>query len=284
MTDGGSPTIRRRELGSRLRRLRLGSSKTIDEVAQALLCSTSKVSRIETGQRVATARDIRDLCDLYGVTDPAVKDELMRLGREARRRSWWRQYSDLGEVTSLLDYQEGASSITEYDSCLVPGLLQTADYARSALRGLSPSIREDVLEERIEVRMRRQSLLTRDDPPRLWVLLDESVLIRHVGGSATMKAQLNKLHQQSRLPQVTLQVVPFKSGAHPGLNSAFSLVEFTGAALSPIVYTEGLIGEIYLEGRNDIDRYREAVDHLRATALSPADSQDLITRMIGRLS
>ena len=284
MTDGGSPTIRRRELGSRLRKLRLESSKTIDEVAQALLCSTSKVSRMETGQRVATARDIRDLCELYRVTDPAVKDELMRLGREARQRSWWRQYSDLGEVTSLIDYQDGASSITEYDSCLVPGLLQTEEYARSAVRGLLPRIRGDVLEERVEARMRRQSLLTQDNPPRLWVLLDESVLIRHVGGASTMKAQLDKLHQQSLLPQVTIQVVPFKVGAHPGLNSAFSLVEFTDIALSPIVYTEGLSGEIYLEGRNDIDRYREAVDHLRASALSPADSQDLITRMIGRIS
>jgi transcriptional regulator with XRE-family HTH domain len=283
VTNGSSPTIRRRELGSRLRKLRLAASKTIEEVAEALMCSTSKVSRMETGQRVATARDIRDLCAFYGLADTTIKNDLMRLTKEARQPSWWRQYSDLGDVTSLIDYQDGASSIIEYDSCLVPGLLQTDRYARATIRGRLPRIREEVLEERLEVRMRRQSLLAQDNPPRLWVMLDESVLLRHIGAPSAMREQLEKLHHHAQLPHITIQIVPFKAGAHPGLNNAFSFVEFTDVALSPIVYTEGLTGEIYLEGRADIDRYREAIDHLRATALGPIDSQDFISNAIERL-
>jgi transcriptional regulator with XRE-family HTH domain len=278
---GNSPTIRRRELGIRLRKLRTDASLTIEEVAQHLLCSPSKVSRMETGQRVATARDIRDLCALYNVEDPA-RSELMRLSREARERSWWRQYGDLGVVASLIDYQAGASSIIEYDSFLVPGLLQTEEYARAAIRGFLPMIRDDVLEERVEARMRRQRLLEQDDSPRLWTLLDESVLLRHVGGIPVMRGQLERLRDWARLPHVTVQVIPFRTGAHPGLNSAFSFVEFEDAGLEPIVYVESLAGEFYLEAKADIDRHREAIEYMRAIAHGPADSIDFISQIIER--
>lgn len=281
---GSSPTIRRRELGLRLRQLRIDASKKIEDAAEALMCTPSKVSRIETGKRIATPRDIRDLCAFYGVADPDVRDELMRLSREARERSWWKRYSDLGEVTSLIDYQDGASAITEYDSCLVPGLLQTNEYARAAILGLLPRIEEAVLHERVEARMRRQSLLDEDNPPRLWALLDESVLLRDVGGPGVMKGQLEKLLQAARLPQVTIQVVPFRVGAYPSLNSAFSFVEFADIDLSPVIYTEGLSGEFYLEDEGYIARYREAIAYLRANALGPADSLDFIEQVAARRS
>ncbi|MCP2337452.1 helix-turn-helix domain-containing protein [Actinomadura rupiterrae] len=283
MTDGSSPTLRRRELGSRLRRLRTESGRSLEEVAEALLCSLSKVSRMETGQRVATPRDIRDLCQLYELTDAGTRDELMELSREARQHSWWRQYSDLGQVTTLIDYQDGASSIIEYDTCLVPGLLQTPDYARATIRGMLPRISEEVLEERTEARMRRQSLLEQHDPPTLWVLLDESALLRHVGDEAILAGQLAKLLDKAQLPHVTVQVIPLDVGAHPGFNSAFSFVEFRDSTQTPVVYTEGLAGELYLEGRAEIGRYREAVDHLRALALGPASSRNLIADRARRL-
>jgi transcriptional regulator with XRE-family HTH domain len=261
-----------------LRNLRTASGLTIVEVAKYLFCSDSQISRIETAQRTPTPRDIRDLCDLYEVAEP-VRNQLMTLVRQARERSWWREYKDLGESAPFFDYQEGASAITEYETSRIPGLMQTEDYARAAVQGALPEVREDVLESRVAARLVRQELLARDEPPRFWALLDEAVLHRMVGGAAVMKAQFDRLCDLARLPHVTVQLIPFRIGAHPGMDSSFSLVEFAEEYLSPVVFVEGLAGDFFLERSGDILRYREAVSHLTALALGPDDSIDFIKRI-----
>jgi transcriptional regulator with XRE-family HTH domain len=279
MATRGSPSIRARELGARLRKLRDDASLTAEAVAARLVVTPSKISRMETGQRPATLRDIKDLCELYQVDDE-LRDELTLLARQARERSWWKTYSDLGDVPLLVDYQEGASAITEYETSLVPGLLQTEEYARAAIRGYLPNIREEVLNERVEARLIRQKLLENEDPPRYRVLIDEAVLHRQTGGSQVLKRQLLRLGEVSRLrSHVSIQVIPFAAGAHPGMSSAFSLVEFPKESLTPIVAAESLAGSLFMDRAEDVKRYREASDDLRDKALNPAHSMTFITQI-----
>jgi transcriptional regulator with XRE-family HTH domain len=280
---GGSPTLRGRELGARLRRLRLGANLKIEDVAEQLICSQTKVSRMETGERPATLRDIRDLCTIYNITNSAVRDDLNELARRARQRGWWQNYRDLGEVSMLIDLQTEASSISEHQSSMVPGLLQTAEYARAIIRGSLPRIREDVLAERTEARMVRQRLLESEEAPTFWAVLDEAVLHRHVGGRSVMEAQLEKLTSVADLSNVTIQVIKYEDGAHPGLLSNFTLLDFNEENLTPVVYVEQLSSDLYIENKSDIAPYREAVEHLRAMALSPKESRDLVKKIIERV-
>ncbi|MCW2890494.1 MAG: hypothetical protein JWL58_7356 [Streptosporangiaceae bacterium] len=282
MATGGSPTLRRRELGARLRKLRQDAGLTSEEVASRLLCSLTKVSRMETGERTATLRDIRDLCQIYEITDPLVREGLNTLAREARQRGWWQNYEDLGKVTTLIDLQTAAVSVTEYQTSVVPGLLQTEVYTRAIIRGLLPGIRQETLEERTEARLVRQRLLEGEDAPRYWVLLDESVLRRQIGGHVAMKAQLEKLITMADLSNITIQVIPYEVGAHPGLNSNFTFLEFGEELIGPVVFVEGLAGDLYLEHRTDIERYREAIEHLRAVAISPVESLNFIKKIVER--
>ncbi|TDE39261.1 helix-turn-helix transcriptional regulator [Actinomadura sp. 6K520] len=272
-----SPTLRRRELAARLRKLRLESGKSIEEIAERLLCHPTKISRMETAKRAASLRDVRDLCGIYEV-DARERDELMRLARDARQQGWWQHYGDLG-IAPLIGLQDAASSITDYESCIVPSLLQTEEYARAIIRGLAPRMRQEVLEERLEARMRRQEILYKEEPPHFWALLDEAVLRRHVGGRDLMKRQLDKIVAVGHQSNVTIQAIPFQVGAHPGLDSTFVFMSFDDPGLSPVVFVEGLVGNIYLEREVDINRYREAVEHLRAAALGPAESLDFISRL-----
>lgn len=272
-----SPTLRRRELAARLRKLRLESGKSIEEIAERLLCHPTKISRMETAKRAASLRDVRDLCGIYEVDDRE-RDELMRLARDARQQGWWQHYGDLG-IAPLIGLQDAASSITDYESCAVPSLLQTEEYARWVIRGSSPRMRQEVVEERVEARMRRQEILKKEEPPRFWALLDESVLHRHIGSRDIMKRQLEKIVDVGRQSNVTIQTIPFRVGAHPGLNSTFVFMEFDDPGLSPVVFVEGLVGSIYLEREVDIARYREAVEHLRAAALGPVDSLSFISHL-----
>jgi transcriptional regulator with XRE-family HTH domain len=263
--------------------MRQDAQLTIEDVAERLLCSQTKVSRMETGERTATLRDIRDLLQIYEITSPVVKEELNTLAREARQRGWWQNYDDLGEVTRLIDLQTEAISITEYQSSIVPGLLQTEDYAKAVIRGVSPRMAQDVLEERTTARMARQQMLKADHPPRLWFLLDEPVLHHQVGGPSVLAGQLEKLLDAAASPGITVQVIRYDAGSHPGLSSSsFTFLEFKGENASPVVYIEGLAGELYLERESDIDRCREAIEYLRAVALSPRESEGFIKKIIER--
>jgi transcriptional regulator with XRE-family HTH domain len=271
----GSPTVRRRELGALLRALRTERGLTVDQVAAELLCSPSKVSRMETGQRGATARDIRDLCRIYGVTDPAQQNRLTRLAAAGKRQGWWQGY-DLDYFATYVGLEEEAIALSYYQSSVVPGLLQTPDYVRAIHEIIVPPIAEERIEQLIEVRLTRQKLLTRNPPLKLAVILDEAVLHRQVGGPAVMKEQLERLAELADWPNVTIQVIPFAAGAHAALESTFNILDFEDPAPS-LVYVEGLVGFMYLERPQDLARYRGVFGQLSAKALTPKESIKLIT-------
>jgi transcriptional regulator with XRE-family HTH domain len=272
-----SPTVRRRELGARLRALRTERGLTVDHVADVLMCSPSKVSRMETGQRGATLRDVRDLCDLYGVTDEAERDRLMRLAREAKQTGWWQSH-DLESFATYVGLEAEAAAIKYYQSTIVPGLMQTPDYARSIHEASIPGIAPERIDELIEVRLTRQQLLTQSPSVHVEAVFDEAVLHRVVGGPQVMKAQLDHFTKVASLPNVTIQVIPYIVGAHPAMDSTFNILDFAGSVPS-VVYVEGLVGWIYVERPPEIDRYEQVFDHLRAIASSPEQSIDLIARV-----
>lgn len=272
-----NPVVRRRELGARLRALRSESGLTVEQVAERLMYSASKVSRMEGGYRSVTLRDIREVCDLYGVTDTALREQLMELARESRQQSWWQSY-DL-PYSTYIGLEADAKHIKNFHSSVIPGLLQTAEYARSQYAKTAAPLEPDVIEQRIEVMRIRQRLLTQADPPQFWAIVDEAALRRLVGGHEVMKAQLARLAEVSTRPNVTIQVIPYEAGAHPAADSCFTTFQFSGSAPA-VVYVEGLVGAIYLERPADINRYHHVFEILSKIALSPAQSLDLITRII----
>lgn len=269
-----SPTLRRRELASRLRELRKQAGLTVEDVAGELLCSPPKISRIETGTRSATLRDVRDLCRLYGVSQ-AEQARLMTIAREARQQGWWNRFDDLA-IDSLIGLEIEAKRISSHEAAVVPWAFQTEQYARAVIKGTLPRIDDRILNERVTARMTRQELLRGPEPPYLWSLIDESALRRAVGGGRVMREQLSKVLEVAATPNVTMQIVPFEAGAQPGLDNTFTLLEFDSSVQSPVVFLENLAGNLYLERNADIERYEEVLEHLRACALSPANSAKFV--------
>ncbi|MER5418733.1 helix-turn-helix domain-containing protein [Streptosporangium roseum] len=280
---GTNPTLRRRQLASRLRELREQAGKSIKEAAEQLECSPAKISRIETAQRGALPRDVRDLCLFYGMTEQPQIDALMSLAREAKQQVWWQETEDV-DFRPFLGLEIDATSISEYETTTVPGLLQTEEYARAIIKGYLPRMDPDVLEERVTYRLRRQERLHGPQPPKYWVLLDESVLHRHVGGADVMRKQLEHIEKTSELPHVTIQVIPFTVGAHMGFDSAFVLLEFSDPTIGDTVYLDTLMGSFYLEKAKELERFRETLNHLRAVALSPQESAVHIARAYDRFA
>lgn len=278
--DVRSPTIRRRELGTLLRTFRQEQGLTVEQVAERLLCSPSKVSRMETGQRGVTRRDIRDLCELYGVRDEETIRRLTNLAREGKEQGWWQSY-DLDYAT-YVGLEEAAAALSYYQSALVPGILQTPNYARAVHEAGVQEYAPGRIDEHVDVRMRRQRLLTQDPPLEVLVVLDEAVLHRGVGGPAVMAEQLGHLVEVAKLPSVTIQVIPFSAGAHPAMDSMFDILEFRESTLPSVVYVEGLMGWLYLERSQDISRYVKVFKLLRAAALAPKESIGLIAEVQAR--
>ena len=275
MAGDRSPTLRRRELASQLRELRKQSGRTVEDVARELLCSPPKISRIETGVRPASLRDVRDLCTIYGVDD-SLRERLMGLAREAKQQGWWNKYEDIA-IDRLIGLEIEAAQISSYESCVIPWMFQTRDYARAVIRGSLPRIADHILDERVTARLTRQEIITRESPPHFWSLADESSLRRRVGSNQVMHDQLEAMVELAAVPNMTLQVVPFSLGAHPGLDNTFEFLEFPGQP--PVVYLENMAGGLYLESTSDVDRYKEALMHLRAGALDPENSVSLIEQV-----
>jgi len=271
-----SPTLRRRELGSLLRALRNQKGLTVEQVAASLLCSPSKVSRMETGQGGATARDVRDLCNLYDVTDEAERDRMMTLARQGRGPARWQRY-ELAYAT-YAELEQEALAISAFQSSVVHGLLHTADYARAGHEGAMPRWGPDRIELQIEAKLARQRILTRDNPPRFEVVLDEAALHRVVGGRQVMADQLTKILKTADLPNVVVQVLPYEVGFHPAVESNFTILDLPNPTPG-VVFVEGLIGSTYLDRPDDLKRYREIFDRLQSIALTPKDSGDLIAEL-----
>jgi DNA-binding transcriptional regulator YiaG len=273
-----SPTIRRRRLGTELRRLREEAHVTIDVVADRLGCSPSKVSRIETGHTSATPRDVKDMLDVYGIAG-LESDELVQIAREARQKGWWHPYSTV-LVGAYVGLEAAARSIRAYEQQVIPGLLQSEDYAVAMIRTARLSDTPLEIDRRVHVRMARQSLLIQDEPIELWVVLDEAVLSRPVGGDAVMRDQLMRLIEATELPNVTLQVLPFAAGAHAAMDGTFAILDFPEAEDPDVVYAENATGGLFLEKAEELKKYSSIFDTIRAAALTPEESAVMIARLI----
>jgi transcriptional regulator with XRE-family HTH domain len=271
-----NPTVRRRRLGQELRRLRELKGMTAEEVAERLLVSQSKISRLENGRRSISQRDVRDLCGVYEVEDQRIVDSLMEMARDSRQQGWWHTFGDI-PYSVYIGLETDAESLRVYEPQLVTGLLQTRAYAEALVQGALPETSTAEIEKRVQVRMRRQERITAENNPlRLWVVLDEAALRRVVGSKLVMREQLEHLIEMSQLPHVTVQVLPFEVGAHPGLNGQYAILEFTDAADSSVVYLEGVTSDLYLEKAQDVQKYAVMYEHLRAQSLNVEQSRQFI--------
>jgi transcriptional regulator with XRE-family HTH domain len=260
-----------------LRKLRTDRNWTVDYVAQHLLCSPSKISRMETGQRGASARDIGDLCDLYRVDDEQ-RAHLMQLASEGKQRAWWQP---LGlPYSTYVGLEAEASCISDYGLGYIPGLLQTADYARAIVRAAVPPWVPEIVEQRVKGRMARQQILTGPNPPRFQAVVDESVLHRVVGSRDIMYGQLARLLEASQLPNVDLRVIPYEAGALAAGNNKFIILTFALADVPDVVFVEGLTGDLYLENAQDVELYNATFWSLGELAASADRTRAIIASMI----
>lgn len=267
---GGGPIVVRILLGSQLRRLREAKDISREKAGYHIRGSDSKISRMELGRVGFKQRDVADLLTLYGVEEPE-RSTLIALAQRANTPAWWQVYSDVTPTWfhSYLGLEAEASLIRTYEVQFVPGLLQTADYARAVVRLGHPSAAPDEIDRRVELRLHRQEILRRDKPPLLWAMLDEAVLRRVIGGPRVMAGQVRALIEASQQPGVQLQVLPFAAGGHAAAGGAFSILRFPDRELPDIVYLEQLAGATYLDKRIDVDLYAEIMEQVAVTAETP---------------
>ena len=284
-SERAGPTVRRMLVGAQLRRLRTDMGLSREEAARAIRASEWKIHRLENGQVGFKERDLVDLLALYGVTDPDEVDELLALAREASTPGWWQHYGDVLPpwFRTYVDLESAATLIRTYEGQFVPGLLQTDDYMRALVRGAHLDESSEEVGRRVRLRLARQTLLTREDPPRLWAVVDEAALRRPVGGREVMRGQLERLIDASKLPNVTLQVLPFGAGAHPAMVSAFSILRFADRELPDVVYLEHLTNAVYLDKRAEVERYLDVMELLCVDSQPPAKTVDLLTRILNEL-
>lgn len=272
-----SPTLRRRRLIAILRELRDASGMSAEEVARRLKWGKGKPLYLESGQGVRPdPHDMERLADLYGVSDEQ-KAELVGLAEAAREKGWWHSYiKQLSRAyTTLIGLELEATEVQAYESNVLHGLLQTEDYAKALILGGGPSeVSSADVESRVKVRLERQQILTRDhDPAQLTVILDEAAIRRKVGGSDVMRAQLEYLLELMEMPpNITLRVMPFNAGAHPGVAGSFTILRFADAADAPAVYVEGLAGEFFIEEEDEVAAYASGFETLKDKILNRRDT------------
>ena len=273
--------ILRMLLGTQLRRLREAADVTPEQAGYAIRASRSKISRMETGQVGFKTRDVTDLLALYGVTDEQVQSRFLHLARQSSRPDWRDKYGDIlpGWFENYLGLESASSAIRAFEIQFVHGLFQTEDYARAVTRLGHKTAPAAEIEHRVGLRVKRQDLLTSADPPRIWSVMDEAVLRRPVGGSAVMRSQLHRLIEVAKMPQVTVQIVPFASGGHAGASGSFTVLRFEEQDLPDVVYIEQLTGAAYLEQRSDVEHYLAVMDQLSSEALTPAATTRFIEQV-----
>ena len=272
------PTVRRRRLGSELRKLRDASGLKLEEVAGELGVAPSTLSRIETGKAPTKSAYLSQMLEMYGVTDPAQRQVLVDMAREGHRKGWWAAYDDVlpSGFDIFVGLEAETTEIRSYENSVVYGLLQTQDYARAVLRELLPRHTAEQIDRQVDLRMARQRRLDEEPALDLWVIHDEAVIRRAVGGPEVMRGQLSRLLEVGARPGMTLQVLPFESGAHAGLRGPFSILEFPDRTDSRIAHVESVGGFIYMEKEREVRACSDAFDRLRAAALAPGASADLV--------
>lgn len=272
-----SPTVRRKRLGTELRRLREQACLTCEGVGQRLDCSGTRISRIETGRISVRPGDVRELLEVYGITGDRA-DALVELAREARRKGWWHRFGPVmpSWLEPYLGLEAEAARLRDFQSMVLPGLVQTEDYTRAILRAAPDAGSAGDIEQQVALRMERQAVLDGAAPPELGLVLSEGALRVQVGGPDVMRAQLRKLAEVAGHGQVTLQVLPAGAAAHVQAVSPFTILDFADPADPPVVYTEHLTGSLVLDNPGEVRAYTAVFERLRAEALPPGPSLDLI--------
>jgi len=265
-------------LGTQLRRLREAAGVTPEKAGTAIRGSRSKISRMETGRVRFKIRDVTDLLTLYGVADEQVRSRFASLARQSGQPDWWARYGDVlpDWFEPYLGLESVAVTMRSFDIQFVPSLLQTEDYARAVIRLGHQADSASAIEDRVAVRLKRQNLLAKKDPPRIWSVVDESVLRRPIGGRQVMRAQLRRLIELAAMAPMTIQVMPFAGSGHAGESGSFTLLRFAETDLPDVVYIEHLTSAIYLEQRPDVEHYLGVMDRLSGLALTPAASMSLL--------
>jgi transcriptional regulator with XRE-family HTH domain len=269
-------------VGAQLRRLRTEAGVSREEAGEAIRASEWKILRLENGKVGFKQRDMVDLLQLYGVTDPDEGAELLKLAREANAPGWWQQYGDLLPqwFRAYVDLESAATLIRTYEGQLVPGLLQTEDYMRAVIGGAQLDESPEEAERRVALRILRQTVLTREQPPRLWAVIDEAALQRPVGSPEVMRGQLERLIDATKLANVTLQLLPLGAGAHPGMVGAFSILRFADQELPDVVYVEHLTNALYLDRHDDVNQYLHVIDSISMRAAPPDKTVDLLHKIL----
>ncbi|GII55646.1 transcriptional regulator [Planotetraspora thailandica] len=279
---GSGPTALRILLGSQLRRLRENKGITREEAGQTIRCSESKISRMELGRVGFKGRDVSDLMSLYGVEDEETRTVVMDLVERANEPGWWHRFNDLLPTwfQAYVGLEEAAQRIRTYEVQFVPGLLQTKEYARAVIMAGAVGAAPEEIARRVDLRLERQRVLDGDASPRFWAVIDEAALRRPIGGVEVMRGQIQHLIDLMNQPNITIQVMPFSYGGHAAEGGAFSILRFGDPELPDIVYVEQLASALYLDKREEVDRYSEVMERLCAVSTTPAETVDLLRQIM----
>jgi transcriptional regulator with XRE-family HTH domain len=285
LEPGAGPTVRRILLGTQLRRLREARGITREDAGYRIRASESKISRMELGRVGFKVRDVVDLLAMYGVDDESARETLVTLAREANAPGWWHQYADVlpDWFQTYVGLEEAASVLRVYEVQFVPGLLQTPGYARAVISRGWPGAPEEEIERRVSMRITRQELLSKPGGPRLWAVVDEAALRRPVGSQEAFRSQLEQLIELTQDARITLQVTPFASGGHAAEAGAFTIMRFPEADLPDVVYLEQLTSALYLDKREDVERYSEVMERLSVESEPPERTADMVRGILADL-
>src|SRR6185312_13638925 len=281
----GGPTVLRILLGAQLRRLREAKRISLEDAGEAIRASHSKISRLETGRVGFKDRDIADLLTLYGVTDESERTALRELAARANKQGWWHDYSDIlpNWFEAYVGLEEAATQIRAYEVQFIPGLLQTGDYARAVTLLGYPNASSREIDRRVGLRLARQAVFTRPTPPNIWIVLDEAVMKRPIGGAEVMRGQIKHLIEMSQRPNVTIQIVPFQIGGHAAAGGPFSILRFAEHDLPDVVYLEQLTSALYLDKQEVVDNYLAVMDRLCVEAEPVGRTTDILKRLLDEL-
>jgi hypothetical protein len=280
--DSGGPTVLRILLGAQLRRLRESKGVSRESAGWEIRASESKISRMELGRVGFKERDVADLLTLYGVGDEEERSALLSLARDANVPGWWHKYSDVlpSWFQSYLGLETAAALIRTYEVQFVPGLLQTKEYARAVILLGHAGAQPDEIERRVSLRINRQDVFARPQPPHLWAVVDEAALRRPIGGPKVMRAQIEALVEATGQPGIRLQVIPFHAGGHAAAGGSYTILRFADQELPDVVYVEQLTSAIYLDKREDVDHYAAAMERLCVEAEPPARTPEILGNVL----